>query len=83
MEKTQNGYFLPAQKRPIQELKEPQQTVTGWGRLNEDTRGEMNGEEDEKLSCLLLGPHSQKSLLVHILKSLEKSFLVHILKNPS
>jgi hypothetical protein len=62
LEKTQNGCFLPAQKRPIQELKEPQQTVTGGGgRLNEDSRAGANDEEDEKLSCLFLGQYSQKS----------------------
>jgi hypothetical protein len=35
----------------------------GGGRLNEDTRRGADGEEDEKLSCLFLGAHSQKVLL--------------------
>ncbi len=35
----------------------------GGGRLNEDTRGRADGEEEEKLSCLFLGAHSQKVFL--------------------
>jgi hypothetical protein len=44
-------------------LRSSSANADGGGRLNEDTRRGADGEEDEKLSCLFLGAHSQKVLL--------------------